>query len=42
MKFLKYVFAIIILAVLAGFALFAVMDVPVQQQDITLEIQNEG
>lgn len=42
MKLIKYLLAAFAFVLLAGFALIAVIDVPVQQQDITLEITNEG
>lgn len=42
MKLLKYVFGIAILAVIAGFAFFAFIDVPVQQEKMRVEIQSES
>ena len=42
MKLLKYVFGIAILAVIAGFAFFAFIDVPVQQEEMRVPIQSES
>jgi hypothetical protein len=42
MKLLKYVFGITILAVIAVFAFFAVIDVPVQQEEVRVPIQSES
>tara|TARA_R100001143_G_scaffold58401_1_gene56253 strand:+ start:322 stop:453 length:132 start_codon:yes stop_codon:yes gene_type:complete len=42
MKLLKYVFGIAILAVIAAFAFFAVIDVPVQQEEVRVQIQSES
>lgn len=42
MKIIKFFLAAVLVVVLAGFAVIAVIDVPVQQQDVTLEITNEG
>lgn len=42
MKIIKVLLAAALVVVIAGFAVIAVIDVPVQQQDITFEINNEG
>lgn len=42
MKIIKVLLAAGFIIAIAGFAVIAVIDVPVQQQDITFEINNEG
>ena len=42
MKLLKYVFGIAALVVIAAFAFFAVIDVPVQQEELRVPIQSES
>jgi len=42
MKLLKYIFGIIIVGLIAAFAFFAVIDVPVQQEEVRVQIQNES
>jgi len=41
MKFLKLIFALIFALLIVGFAYFAVIDVPITQQDVSKEIPNE-
>jgi hypothetical protein len=42
MKIIKVLLAAAFVVAIAGFAVIAVIDVPVQQRDITFEINNEG
>jgi|AP82_1055514.scaffolds.fasta_scaffold741395_2 hypothetical protein len=42
MKFLKYAFGALFIVLIAGFAFFAMIDVPVDQQEIRLEVAPES
>lgn len=42
MKLLKYVIGALLLVVIAAFAFFAFIDVPVQQEETRIAIQNES
>tara|TARA_B100000780_G_scaffold277505_1_gene248350 strand:- start:1711 stop:1842 length:132 start_codon:yes stop_codon:yes gene_type:complete len=42
MKLLKYVFGIVIIALIIAFAFFAIIDVPVQQEDVRVPVQIES
>lgn len=41
MKYMKYVFGLLLLCILAGFAYFAVIDVPVSQTEVRVPVSPE-
>ena len=42
MKLVHYALGLVLIAIIGGFIAFSVIDVPVQQQEIVLQIQPES